>query len=70
LDAVLKGFYDRKRNGLFYLVAVFGEHDYLGTREEASSVVFSVVASILSLEEELTWKFSRQKMMSGEHATG
>jgi len=38
-----------------YLVPVLGKHDYLRHQTSAPSVVFSVVASILSLEEELTW---------------
>jgi hypothetical protein len=53
LDAVLKVFTIAKSNG-FYLVAVLGKHDYLRHQTPAPSVVFSVVASILSLEEELT----------------
>jgi hypothetical protein len=40
----------------FNLVPVLGKHDYLRHQTSAPSVVFSVVASILSLKEGLTWK--------------
>jgi hypothetical protein len=63
LDAALKAF--TQRVIVFYLVAVLGKHDYLRHQTPALSVVFSVVALILSLEEELTWKFLRRKMVSG-----
>jgi hypothetical protein len=60
-----EGFTRSQRVMMVHLVPVLGKHDYLFGTQQPSVVFLSVVALVLSLEEELTWKLSRRKMMAG-----